>query len=82
MPAAQRLSREAPRTWRERPVRCGSAISRSPISAGRPPMVVSGFAVDEDSGVCRCDVEGCSTKATFPEGHPQKLLDDYHHVVA
>jgi hypothetical protein len=43
-------------------------------------MAVSGFAVDADSGGCRCDVEVCS-KTAFPGGHPEELLDDHNHVL-
>jgi hypothetical protein len=58
----------------------GSAILRSRISVGRQLMAVSGFAVDADSGGCRCDVEVCS-KTAFPGGHPEELLDDHNHVL-
>ena len=61
MPAAQRPSREALRTWREGLVRSGSAISKSRISAGPRLMTVSVFVVDGDSGGCRYDTEVCKT---------------------
>jgi hypothetical protein len=55
MPAPQHRSKEALRTRREGPVRFGSAILRSRISAGRLLMVVWESAVGVGFGACRCD---------------------------